>query len=87
MRHRKSRDRKIFRIEENPRLDFPKMKRHGRLVAAQDNIINQSSDAIQCGASAEDFELVNRFPAHERADQAAKSEDMIEVAMREQDAR
>ena len=59
----------------------------GVLITAEDNIINQSANTIQCPTSAEDFKLINCFPAHERADQAAEAEDVIEVTMRQQDAR
>jgi hypothetical protein len=44
-------------------------------------------DAIKCGAPAEDFEFINRLPTQESAEQPAQPEDMIEMSVREQDAR
>ena len=87
MGHRESGDGKIFGFEKRPRLDFPEVKRHGGRVAAQHHILDQGADAIQCGAPSKDFELVNRLPAHERAEQTAEAENMIQVTVREQDAR
>ena len=44
-------------------------------------------DAVERGASAENFQFVDRLPAQEGAEQPAQPEDMIEVSVRKQDAR
>ena len=44
-------------------------------------------DAVERGASAVYFEFVNRLPAQERTEQPAQPKDVIEMSMRQQDAR
>ena len=44
-------------------------------------------NALKRGASAENFQLVDRLPAQEGAEQPAQPEDMIEMSVCEQDAR
>jgi hypothetical protein len=43
-------------------------------------------NAIERGTPSEDIELIDRLPAQERGHQPAQPKDMIEMAVREQDA-
>ncbi len=61
--------------------------RHGRLVAAQHNAVQQVVDAVERGASAEDLKFVNRFPTQECAQQSAQTQDMVEMPVRQQHPR
>ncbi|MCK7516299.1 MAG: hypothetical protein MZV64_00490 [Ignavibacteriales bacterium] len=58
-------DGEIIRFEERAGLDLIHAQRHGRLVAAQDNVVDQCVHAVERGAPAEDIELVDRLPAQE----------------------
>src|SRR5688572_6994105 len=44
-------------------------------------------DTVERGAAAEDIQLLNRFPAQECTEQAAQPQDVVEMPMREEDAR
>ncbi len=79
-------DGEAVRFEEHARLDLVHPHRHGRCVAAQDHAVHQVMDPVQRGATAEDIQLVDRLPAHERGHQPAQSQDVIEMAVGEQDA-
>jgi hypothetical protein len=83
----KSCDRKICRVKESAGFDLAEMERHRRLVAAQNNTIEQGMHTVKGIPPAENFELINRFPTQKCAEQAAQAEDMIEVPMCQQYAR
>ena len=44
-------------------------------------------DTVKGGTPGEDIQLINRLPAQEGAEQSAQAQDVIEVSMREKDAR
>ena len=77
----------IIRLEKLAGFEFAQLQRHGGLVAAQHHAIQQVMDAVQRGAAAVDLQLLDRLPAQERGEQAAQTQDVIEMAVREQDTR
>ena len=69
-----------------PGFDLVQAQGHGRLVAAQDDAVQQVMDAVERGAPAEDIQFLDRLPAQKCAEQPAQPEDVIEMSMREQNA-
>ena len=81
MSHRKRGHYKILPFKKWAGFNLIQAERHGRLVAAQDNSIQQVMNAIERGTPAEDIQFIDRLPAQERGHQPAQPENMIEMTM------
>jgi hypothetical protein len=86
MSHRECGDRKITCFKKHTGPDLIQAQRHWRLVAAQNDAIQQVMHSIERGTPAKDIEFIDRFPAQERGHQSAKPEDVIEMTVRKKDA-
>ena len=73
-------------LEENTRLNFAEFQRHGRLSAAQNHRIEQVLNALKRRAPAVNFEILNGFPAHKGCKPTGQPENMVEMAVGDQDA-
>jgi hypothetical protein len=81
---RKGRDRKIVALENRAWLGRDQADRHWRRAAQPPE--QQVVDAIQCPLAGIDLHLVERFPAGQGREQAGQPQDVVEMAVGDQDA-
>jgi len=65
--------------------ELAQVKGDGRLCAAQHDAVQQVVDASHRPASGEDFHFFHRFPAHEGGEQPAEAQNVVEVAVGDED--
>ena len=85
MSHREGTDRKIIDLEEFTRLQLMQLDWDGWFGAPQHDIEKQVMNAIQCRTTAVNIQRIDRFPAHIGREQAGQAQDVIQVAVRDQD--
>ena len=57
------------------------------MLAAQHHAVQQIVDAVERRAPAKNFQLIDRFPAQKSGQQSTQSQNMIQMPVREQNAR
>src|SRR6266542_361816 len=87
MSDRKRGDCEIIRFKKCARFDLIQSKWHGRLVTTQNNSVKQIMHTVECRTPTENIKLIHCFPTQESGHQPTQSKDMIEMPMREQNAR
>ncbi len=78
--------RKIIRVENHARLDGDETDLHRRADTAQHHPIQQVTDTLQSRSTAVQLEELDRLPAGEGGEQPGQPQDMVQVAMRNEDA-
>ncbi len=73
----------IFKHEAG--FDLAQVQGDRGLCPAQNNAVEQVGDTPHRPPSGEDFHFFHRFPAHERGKQTCKAENVIEMAVGDQD--
>ena len=68
-------------LEENARLDLVQVEGHRRLPAAQHHAVEQVMDAVERPLAAVNVQFLDGFPAHERGEQPGQAEDVVQVAV------
>jgi hypothetical protein len=83
--NREGTDREVVVLKKNARIDLAQVEGDGRLRAAQDDGVNEVVDAPHRPGPGEDFHFFHRFPAHEGGEQPAEAEDVVEMAVGDED--
>ena len=86
MLHREGAHGEVGRVKEHPARHRDQLHRHGRLGAAQHYLEQQVVNAVKRGSAAVDLQLLDGLPAHERGEQPAEAQDVVEVSVGDEDA-
>ncbi len=68
-------------LEENAWLDLVQVEGHRRLPAAQNHAVEQVMDAVERPLAAVNVQFFDGLPAHERGEQPRQAEDVVQVAV------
>jgi len=86
MGDRKGADLESVVFEQAARRDRDQLEPHRGLGAAQDDTHQQIANSLEGEGPSVDLQLIDRFPSHEGRKQAGQSEDVVEVAVGDENA-
>jgi hypothetical protein len=84
MYHREGRDCQAFSLPDGPRLDLVKVQLHLYLTTAKDNI-HEVADALQSPGATVDSQTSGCFPTGKRGDESPEAQNVVQMAVGEQD--
>jgi hypothetical protein len=83
---RKGHDLEGVVLQHNPRAHLDEINLNRGFSASQHDAVDQIIHPLQRPAAAVDLKVINRFPAGEGGYQAPQAEDVVEMAVSEEDS-